>query len=106
MAGNKPILFKDEPFGTPSKTKDVDIGDLVRVVYLPVTMSHFFVVTGVVSEKSKYGNWFMITAIDKNGREIQGASNGWYDPENVEILVKGYRQVQVSYKPLPQNLKL
>lgn len=100
MAGNKPILFKGEPFGTPSKTKDVDIGDLVRV------MSHFPVVTGVVSKKSEYGNGLMITAIDKNGREIQDASNGWYNPENVEILVKGYKQVQVSYKPLPKNLKL
>lgn len=105
MYGNKPIRFEGKPFGKPSKVVDVEIGDLVRVVYLPVTMRHFSRLTGVVTKKDRYGKGFFITEVGKDGKELT-SSEGWYEPENVEILVKGYKQVGVSYKPLPNNIKL
>lgn len=101
MSKNKPHLILGKPFGKPSKTNKVNLGDLVKVVYLPQHKWHFDILTGVVSELSKYDNDFFITPIDSEGKEIPSGKTGWYSPENVEVLVEGYKQVTVTYKPLP-----
>lgn len=87
-------------FGCPSDTVSVKNGDLVRVCYLPVSMAHFDKITGVVCNKT--GKEFFIREIDSSGREIKDSEIGWYNPENVTVLVHGYKTVQ--YKPLPDNL--
>lgn len=106
MPKNKPIWYKDKPFGKPSGVIKVSLGDLVRVVYLPQHMNHFSIVTGVVSGKCKYTNQFFITRINKAGKEIPQSAEGWYSPENVEILVAGYKQTKISYKPLPTGIRV
>jgi hypothetical protein len=92
-------------FGVPSGTRKVKNGDLVQVTFLPLTMSHFDIITGVVCDKDEDGDFF-IRSIGKDGREIKDSKIGWYSKENVTILVAGYKQTEVSYKPLPNNLKL
>lgn len=72
----------------PKVKRKIFDGDLVRVVYLPTTMSHFERMTGVVCESEAYG--FFIQYIDSKGRVVKNAKVGWYHEENVELLCKDY----------------
>ena len=79
-------------------------GDLVVVSYLPCYMLHFDVKVGVVVNMSEDGAFF-INRVDAAGKMIKNARSGWYDSDNVTILVENYLRGSLDgehvYKKVP-----
>ena len=82
----------------------IENGDLVEVIFPKNDRYHFSVMVGVAFDKeedyeiqtdedkfeTRIGTGFFINCIDNEGKVVHNTGEGWYHPEDVNVLCEDY----------------